>query len=187
MAKLFRNKYRGQTTRLQSWDYGWNGAYFVTICTQNREHFFGKIIDGKMQLSEIGFFADKYWLEIPQHFPFVKLGDFVVMPNHVHGIIIIDKTNDDGDVVDAQNFAHLQSPKSSSTKKNKFGPQSKNLASIIRGYKIGVTKNAKKINPMWQWQSRYYDHIIRDEGSYNRISEYIINNPKKWAADKFYQ
>ncbi len=71
------------------------------------EHFFGKIIDGKMQLSEIGFFADKYCLEIPQHFPFVKLGDFVVMPNHVHGIIIIDKTNDNGDMVGVQNFAHL--------------------------------------------------------------------------------
>ena len=182
----YKNKYRIPSTRLQNWDYGWNGAYFITICTHNREHYFGEIVNKKMELSEIGIAAEKYWYEIPQHFPFVKLGAFVVMPNHIHGIIIIDK-NDDNDITDTdttvetQNFASLSSPP-----KNKFGPQSKNLASIIRGYKIGVTKFAKQINPQWKWQSRYYDHIIRNDKSYKNISEYIVNNPVNWRDDKFY-
>jgi REP element-mobilizing transposase RayT len=192
MPEKYKNKYRIPSARLQNWDYGWNGAYFITICTHNREQYFGKIINKKMALSEIGILAEKYWYEIPQHFPFVKLGEFVVMPNHIHGIIIIDKTNNytnmNATIVETQNFASLQPPQQQyqpPLSKNKFGPQSKNLASIIRGYKIGVTKHAKKINPMWKWQSRYYDHIIRNEKSFNTITEYIINNPIKWVDDKF--
>ncbi|MGM0565380.1 MAG: hypothetical protein ACQESX_01370 [Bacteroidota bacterium] len=91
----FRNKYRIQSARLQNWDYGWNAPYFVTICTANRKLFFGNIMNDKMNLSEIGEIADKYWLEIPEHFPFVKLDVHVVMPNHVHGIVIIDKPDDE--------------------------------------------------------------------------------------------
>ena len=93
------------------------------------------------------------------------------MPNHIHGIVIIDKNgngNDDGNAnVETQKFASLPSP----SPENKFGPQSQNLASIIRGYKIGVTKNARKINPDFAWQSRYYDHIIRNDKSHRTISE----------------
>ncbi len=89
MSEKFKNKYRIASTRLQTWDYGWNGAYFITICTQNRECFFGDIVDGNMRLSETGKIAHKFWIEIPDHFSFVKLGEFVVMPNHVHGIVII--------------------------------------------------------------------------------------------------
>lgn len=98
MQNKFKNKYRIPSARLQSWDYSNNGAYFITICTQNRNHFFGKIINQEMQLSEIGKLAQRYWLEIPEHFPFVALGNFVVMPNHFHGILIIDKTNIDSNV-----------------------------------------------------------------------------------------
>ncbi len=87
----FRNKYRIKSTRLEGYDYSQNGYYFVTICTKNRECFFGDIDNGEMQLSEIGKIAQKYFLEIPRHFPFVRLGEFVVMPNYFHGIIIIDK------------------------------------------------------------------------------------------------
>ena len=217
MPKKFKNKYRIKSTRLQNWDYGWNGAYFITICTQNRKHFFGEIKNCVLQLSEIGKMAEKYWHEIVEHFPFVELDAFVVMPNHIHGIIIINKQNDDnitnnannptdiggaandgdnildiGGVanVKTQNFASLQSSQSQqspsqSLAKNKFGAQSKNLASIIRGYKIGVTKNAKKINPLWQWQPRFHDHIIRNDNEYYRIKNYIINNPENWKEDKF--
>ncbi len=179
----FKNKYRSETTRLQKWNYGWNAAYFVTICTKNRIHFLGNIINGENNLSEIGEMANKYWLEIPNHFPFVKLGAFVIMPNHVHGIVIIDKKNNDGFgvLVDTQNFAYLPQQK-----QNKFGPQSQNLASIIRGYKIGVTKYANNNNIGFAWQSRYYDHIIRDNISFSNIENYIINNPKKWNNDKFF-
>ena len=87
----FKNKYRIPSARLKNWDYGSNGAYFITICTQHRKHFFGEILDDEMNLNEIGQLAEKYWLEIPSHFPFVELGNFVVMPNHTHGILIINK------------------------------------------------------------------------------------------------
>ena len=196
----FQNKYRIPSARLRNWDYGWNAAYFVTICTANRELFFGHMMDGKMNLSEIGEIADKYWLEIPEHFPFVKLDAHVIMPNHVHGIVIIDKPDDgrydnktdkqdDGrnverDVVETQNFASLrQSP----PPKNKFGPQSQNLASIIRGFKTGVTKYARNNNINFAWQSRYHDHIIRNDAEYQRIKNYIINNPQNWNNDSFHK
>ncbi len=164
----FKGKYRIKSNRAEFWDYSANGLYFITIVTQNREYFFGDVINKKMQLSEIGKIAKKYWFEIPKHFPFVKLGAFVVMPNHVHGIIEIANTT-------------VQTTIS----KNKFGPQSKNLASIVRGYKIGVTINAKKINVNWGWQPNYHDHIIRNNDEYKRIKNYIIDNPKKWTDDKF--
>ena len=91
MNDKFQNKYRIASARAQWWDYGWNGAYFVTICTQNRAYFFGEVHDGKMHLSRTGVITDVVWHQIPHHAPFVELGDFVVMPNHVHGIIILDK------------------------------------------------------------------------------------------------
>ena len=194
MKDKFRNKYRIKTTRLPNWDYGWNGYYYVTICTKNRARFFGAIYNGIMNLSEIGKIANKYWLEIPKHFPFVKLGSFIVMPDHIHGIIVIDKNeSDDGDAggvvvgVETQNFVSLRQTQKFAYRqtqkrqpKNKFGPQSQNLASIIRGFKIGVTKNAKQINPDFKWQSRFYDNIIRNERSFNNITQYITNNPLNW-------
>lgn len=184
----YKGKYRIPSARLKTWDYGSNALYFITICTKNREHYFGEIANGQMILSEIGILAYKYWNEIPEHFPFVNLDEFVVMPNHVHGIIIIDKPDNDGCNVafnvETQIFASLpsQPPKIS---KNKFGPQSKNLASIIRGFKIGVTTNARKIHADFEWQPRFHDHIIRNNDSYEKIKNYIINNPQKWNDDTF--
>lgn len=87
---LFKNKYRIPSARAQWWNYGWNGAYFITICTQNREHYFGEIQNGNRVLSPMGVIADILWHEIPNRSHFVELGDFVVMPNHIHGILIID-------------------------------------------------------------------------------------------------
>ena len=96
MSDKYKNKYRISSARKQSWDYGSNAGYYITICTKNRKHYFGKIRDKKMQFSEIGQIAHKYFQEIPQHFPFVVLGEFVIMPDHVHGIINIDKRGGDG-------------------------------------------------------------------------------------------
>lgn len=104
-------------------------------------------------MSEIGQMAEKYWIEIPNHFPFVKLDAFVVMPNHIHGIIIIDKP-ESPTIVETQNPVETQDLASLlriPSPKNTFGPQSKNLPSIIRGYKIGVTKNAKRIRNDFSW------------------------------------
>ncbi len=94
MKDKFQDKYRIESTRLKNWDYGWNGSYFITICTKNREIFFGNIVNNEMHYSEIGEIAKKYWQEIPDHFPFVVLDVYVVMPNHMHGIVIIDKDDD---------------------------------------------------------------------------------------------
>jgi REP element-mobilizing transposase RayT len=194
--KKYKNKYRIKSARHPNWDYSSNGLYFVTICTQNREHFFGEIDNNKMNLSEIGKIVNQCWSQIPEHFPFVVLHNHIVMPNHIHGIIEIAKNddgfNDDGDNVgdcniETQYFASLPQTITTNESKNKFGPQSKNLASIVRGFKIGVTKNVKNINPDFKWQPRYHDHIIRNDKSFHTICNYIEQNPLNWEKDKFYE
>ncbi len=102
----YKNKYRIQSARLQTWDYGWAGSYFITICTQNREHYFGEIKLGKMVLSNIGVIANILWYEIKNHSQNIELGKFVVMPNHVHGILIlknVNKSNKNENVVETLN------------------------------------------------------------------------------------
>ncbi len=91
----FKGKYRIPSTRLQNWNYGWNGAYFITICTKNRIHYFGKVVNGRMQFSHIGIVADILWYEIKNHADHIELGEFVVMPNHIHGILILNDKNCD--------------------------------------------------------------------------------------------
>jgi REP element-mobilizing transposase RayT len=187
MSTKFKNQYRIKSARLQHWDYGSNAAYFITICTANKAHYFGEVVEGKMQLSEIGRFAEKCWHEIPEHFPFAVLDGFVVMPNHVHGIIVIDKPVG-MQTVETQNIASLPTHENIASlqqNQNKFGPQSQNLAAIVRGYKIGVTKLAKSLQISFAWQARFYDHVIRED-SYFRIAEYIQNNPLKWQDDEYY-
>jgi REP-associated tyrosine transposase len=203
MTEKFKNKYRIPSARLPWWDYSKNALYFITICTKNREHFFGEITDGKIVLSETGKIAWKFWQEIPNHFPFIKLDAFVIMPNHVHGIIIIDKTPDQcvetpnlgvstsNLGVSASNLDVSASNLGVSTNiNNKIGDiQSKKwksgtLGVIINQYKRICTKNARIINPRFAWQSRFYDHIVRDEKSFLRITEYIRLNPLQWQEDR---
>jgi REP element-mobilizing transposase RayT len=209
MPDKFQNKYRIASARLQHWDYGSDALYFVTICTQNREHYFGEIADGKMHLSETGKMAYRFWFEIPTHFPFVQLGEFVVMPNHVHGIIIIDKTGYDGGIDgatgDVRNGAIVETPNlgvSTVAPNNTIinNPPAENckttaasakwkpgiLGSIVNQYKRICTINARKINPGFSWQPRFHDHIIRIHQSFQRISDYISDNPVNWRNDNFY-
>ena len=169
---LFNNKYRIQSTRLQNWDYTSHAAYFITICTYNRDHYFGEIINDEMQLSPLGEAANNCWLAIPGHFLHVELDSFVVMPNHVHGIIIVNELT--------PNTYQQYRP-------NSFGPQSKNVASIIRGYKIGVTKFANENKLEFKWQSRFHDHIIRNTNDHLKIQNYINTNPLRWKEDTFYK
>jgi putative transposase len=187
------NKFRNESRRLQSWDYSSPASYFVTICTKGKQHFFGQINSKKLEHSELGRVANEFWIEIPKHFPFVELGSHVVMPNHVHGIITIKPH--DVSVVGTQNFASLQpigtnatsqlKPEKSPRAKNQFGPQSKNLASIVRGYKTGVTKYATMNSIQFAWQERYHDRIVRDERGYYAVTKYIENNPTNWKNDPF--
>ena len=197
----FRNKYRIQSARLQGYDYGSNGMYFVTICTQNRLHYFseitesngdgllaadadnGLIVDAdngfhveadnypplreiQYQPTEIGKMAFEFWNEIPQHFPFVVLDAFVIMPNHVHGILIFEK------------------PNKTDWTPNKFGTQSQNLGSVLRGFKASLKRYANQNNIEFGWQSRFHDHIIRNEIELKNIRAYTRNNPMNWVRDR---
>ncbi|MGB1205808.1 MAG: transposase [Chitinophagales bacterium] len=187
MMEKFKNKYRIPSARLQTWDYGSNAAYFVTICTQNRQHYFGEIRNEDMQLSEMGVLAQKYWYEIPNRFPFVELDAFVVMPNHVHGIIVIDGK----DAISKDVINHVSTTTTPKMRGGITGNNNpmlhKNLSRIIRWYKGRCTFEIRKIHADFAWQSRFYDHIIRNDKSFNNISAYIINNPTKWKEDKFYE
>ena len=190
MQNKFKNKYRISSVRLQTWDYSNNGAYFITICTQNRHHFFGNINSGIMQLSEIGKLAEQFWYEIPNHFPMVELGNFVVMPNHVHGILIIDKTNDESFSESVETRQCLVSTIHSNTiiGSSRFQNQGKNtISSIVGSYKSIVTKISRQINPNFGWQSRFHDHIIRNSESFDNIQHYIGQNPSKCKEDTFYK
>ena len=215
--------------RLKGYDYSQAGLYFITICCHNRECLFGEIVaptvgaenfppvnesSQRMILNDAGKIADECWMAIPKHFPNVILHEHIVMPNHVHGIIeLVNDTvgannhspeNDNAantvgenfpphndDVVNtmAKNISPLQSP-------------SKTIGSIVRGYKIGVTKwfrtnvvgvqnvGVQNLEPLHEpqpiWQRNYHEHIIRNEKSYQTISDYIVQNPEKWEQDKFY-
>ncbi len=177
----FQDKYRIPSARAAWWDYGWNSAYFVTICTKNRAHLFGHIIEGKMELSPLGVIADILWHEIPHHAKAVELGDFVVMPNHIHGILILDKPVDPLPVFVAQQDGNHEQLH------GKVQPEtidrSKTLSSLVGAYKSAVTKHANRLGYLNGWQSRFHDRIIRNYAEYQRIAGYIINNPSRWAED----
>lgn len=123
----------------------------------------------QLQATEIGSIAGQYWEEIPKHFPFVELYQHIVMPNHVHGILFFKNKTHKGWV------------------KNRFGPQSGNLGAVIRGYKAGVTAYATKNNIPFGLQTRYHEHIIRNNEDFLRISNYIITNLANWHTDKFFK
>ena len=167
--------------RLKDRDYGASGYYFITICTHNRENYFGNIewsghvgnvgtqnfaspqecSAACVKLTPIGKIAHQYWMEIPNHFPFIILDEFVIMPNHVHGILRINK------------------PDYRSHKQNIFGPQSENLASVIRAYKAATKKYATVNHLEFGWQSRYHERIVRSN-ELSIFQNYIKNNPIKW-------
>ena len=183
----FQNTYRIASARARFWDYARNTAYFVTLYTRHRLCYFGELVDGGMVLSELGAIVESEWLKTFEMRPDMNLwqGAYVVMPDHFHAIIGIgDNAYNSKNKTHRRDAMHCVSTSDHKNKstfpKNKFGPQSKNLASIIRGFKIGVTKNARLINPDFEWQSRYHDHIIRNEKSFQSISNYIIHNPVKW-------
>ena len=137
-----------------------------------------------MQLSKIGKIAEQCWLAIPKHFPFVKLDEWIVMPNHVHGILFFHDRGDGNDRRRDAKFC-VSTINAKIKNRNVFGPQSMNLGSVVRGFKIGVTKYARqnlKIDNIWQ--PRFYDCIIRDELQLNNIRDYIIENPAKWWRDR---
>jgi REP element-mobilizing transposase RayT len=166
----FAGKYRIPTARARWWDYADQAAYFVTICTAQREWFFGEVVNDEMVLSELGRVAESEWLKSFELRPDMNLqiDEYKVMPNHFHAIVIVGNNR----------FNTVES-----SYKNKFGPQSKNLGSMIRGYKSAVKSYATTNGLSFGWQSRFHDHIIRDDEEYQRIAEYIHTNPTNWQQD----
>jgi len=181
----YKNKYRIPSARLQSWDYRWCASYFITICTQKRLHCFGEIVDGEIQLSHIGILADVFWYEIINHTKNIILGEYVVMPNHVHGILNIVGSNNVVDPV--EKTLHATSLRDERDEKMALiSPKSDSISAIIRSYKSAITKHAHRLGYEFAWQTRFHDHIIRSEKSYNQITEYVINNPQNWKNDIFH-
>ncbi len=175
--------------RLKNYDYAQTGAYFVTICSQNRECLFGNIIDGEMKLNECGEIAESCLKEIPEHFNCVGMDYMIVMPNHVHFILNI---NDDGDGKERRGIRRgvaCYAPTNNTQNNNyysKIAPKHNTLSTIIRSFKSAVTKqiNQKRnVSGMPVWQRNYFERVIRDEKELFKIRYYIQNNPMEWDID----
>jgi putative transposase len=190
---LFRNKYKIASARAPWWDYRNSAPYFVTGCTRNQRHFFGFIENGEMHLNDLGKYAWECWFEIPDRFPFVELINFVVMPNHNHGLMYLHNEslrNNDSNDVETLHATSLPPQPPQPQQKNEqmanISPKQGSLSTVIRSYKSAVTKFANHNNMPAGWQARFHDHIVRNAEEYQRIFDYITNNPKNWKSDKFY-
>ncbi len=185
------NIHHRRSIRLQGYDYSQEGLYFVTICTHDRRCLFGEINDSIMALHDAGNIANECWLKIPEHFPNAILHEHIIMPNHVHGIIELTGNADVGtrQNVGTRHDVGTRHGVSLPPQQNQFGkPIPGSLSVIINQYKSSVKRWCNKNgHEYFQWQSRFHDHIIRNEQSYQTISEYIINNPAKWNDDNFYR
>ena len=169
-----------QSIRLKGYDYSSPGFYFITICINDGQRYFGNAKNEKMYLSPIGEIAQKCWLGIPEHYPNVILDEFIVMPNHLHGIIEINTGAQNN--VGVQNLEPvLLVPEDVSPLQNKYQHIiPKSLGSIIRGYKIGITKWCRQNgHEYFKWHRDFYDHVIRGKDDIGNIRQYIINNPLK--------
>jgi REP element-mobilizing transposase RayT len=152
--------------RLKNYNYSQEGYYFVTICTKDKEEWFGKVEDGKMVLNTYGEVAKSCWFDLPKHYLNCSLDSIVIVPNHVHGIIVVHGERIVG---------------------NGFKPfPTHDLSEIIRGFKTFSSRRINeemKGNDKFQWQKSFYDHVIRNDRSLDNLRQYIINNPVKWELD----
>lgn len=165
-------KYHRHSLRIKNYNYSLPGAYFITICTYRKENIFGYIIDGKIELNVLGKITVREWLKTFQIRKNIQLDEYVIMPNHFHGIIIL--TDNGGGVLQ---YAPT----------NEFRSPSQTIGSIIRSFKSAVTRQIKRLDyPFFYsvWQRNYYEHIIRNERELNRIREYMQNNPLRWQYDR---
>lgn len=175
--------HRRHSIRLPGYDYSRPGAYFITICTYNKESLFGLVTGGKMVLNDYGLLVEGEWKRIPNRFPLILLGAFMIMPNHFHGII----TYMDISHVGARQGAEITSGSCSFASPLPANPP---LGVVVGAFK---STSARIINGLRQtpgfpvWQRNYYEHIIRDDESYLQIAEYILTNPERWEFDDMFQ
>ena len=196
------NIHHRRSIRLKGYDYSQAGLYFITICCQDRACLFGKIVNGEIVNGEIvlnayGIIVYNEWLKTPEIRPNVELGEFIIMPNHMHGII---RLFDRGELNSPEMINELNSPDNGGVFdttqhydnrgvcKTPLRSPSQTIGAIVRGYKSSVTKQLGLLGfDEKLWQRNFHEHIIRNEQSYQTISKYINDNPAKWAEDKFYQ
>ena len=191
-------KHHRRSIRLKGYDYARAGAYFVTLVTHGRECILGEIVDGEMRVNLLGEIAAYYWQELPRHFARVTLDAFVVMPNHTHGIILIGMNDgdvrgagrggiprkDEASAVQVAGMSRRSSADASPLPPR--GTQTGSVGAIVQNFKSVTTRkiNQRRGAPGAPvWQRNYYEHIIRDEASLNRIRRYIAENPLRWALD----
>lgn len=192
--KRYKGKYRPDSLRLQGYDYSSEGLYFLTICTKNKRRFFGTVKEGIMKMNSAGRIVANEWEKTEKIRDRVQLGEWVVMPNHLHGIIYLkpkqcrDASHASQDKCQ-QSDGHSPSLHSieDSNFKNEFGPQRNNISSIVRGFKSACSRKISELGKKtFSWQSGFYDHIIRNQKSLLKIERYIRENPYRWAEDRYY-
>lgn len=184
-----QKRFKDESMRLKNWDYGSRGSYFITMCTKDRICCFGRIADCKMIFSESGQIAEQLWQEIPKKFPYAKIDSFVIMPNHIHGIITIVKAWEP-----SINFKKNKLKSRLSIDVNGFleggvtgykNPMlNENVSRIIRWFKGRCSFEIHKISDDFAWQSRFHDRLIRSKHSFFRVKRYIENNVSNWEKDK---
>lgn len=172
---LFQDTYRIPSARLPGYDYGQSGAYFITICTHNRQPCFGTVVvpagdwdAAFVRPTVLGQRVLTGWASIPHFAPFATPGAFVLMPDHVHGLLLFDQQDSPGVLQAYQNH---------------FGPQRHNLASVVRGFKSGVTTFARTHALPFAWQPRFHGRVVRSDDELTRIRHYILTNPARWEQE----
>ena len=178
------NLHHRRTMRLPGYDYAQEGAYFITICTHQRACLFGEVTDGEMALNEIGKIAQDEWLRSATVRAEVVLDAFCVMPNHLHGVVMI-RRDVSAAVVGATGRSPLQSERNRVP--HACGPGRRSLGALIAGFKAAATRRineARSTPGQAIWQRGYYDRIIRDDDELAGITEYVLGNPRSWTADR---
>ncbi len=188
------NTHNRRSIRLKGYDYAQKGAYFVTICVNDRRNLFGGITDGKMELNDMGKIVKDAWRWLGNQYEYIELDEFIIMPNHMHGIICINDVGRGG----SDEFIIMPNHMHGIICINDVGRGGSRTAPTMKikplGRLIGAFKtvSTKQINIIRQmpgrqfWQRNYYEHIIRDDNDLTRIREYLINNPAQWEQDDHY-
>ncbi len=185
----YQNNYRVSSSRAIWHDYN-GGIYFVTICTKDRVHYFGNIetfqetsLQPIMKLTKIGLYADEQLKNIQKHYPYAEIPLWVVMPNHIHAVVVIDGSKTPYDKRNVETFPEtsLQKSVEVATKMQSW------LSIVIRQFKQSITRFARQNNVPFAWQSRFYDRIIRKTDDMNLIAEYIENNVVRWEFDELHE
>jgi putative transposase len=182
------DKHHRRSVRLQGHDYAQPGAYFVTICTRDRECLFGHAVNGEMHSNDAGEIARRCWEDIPHHLPLVELDAFVVMPNHVHGMVVIrEPCRGEASAVTIHVAKAPSKPDASPLRQRPNGTQPRSLSAIVQNFKSISTRKmntARGAPGTPVWQRGYYEHIVRTEGELMAIRDYILGNPARWDEDE---